>query len=913
MNHEEKHVYSFPFDTVEEALWNEKSKWKIGLGEIWNSKREGLENQNMDKFEKTFFLSKDWEERKIFICLEAVPADFSIWVNEKNVGHSHGSMMPIEYDITQLVCFEADNRLKIEVSDDTKVLPFLKGTFKDVFIYGESEVYIKDYFIRTEFDQSYTNAELRLDVEIRNTRSQQLALQVEVYVTDIEIEEKEDYLMECKLVALDERSTSVSLEAQVKKPTKWSCENPFLYTGLIVLKNHRGGVVEVKRFRFGFRTIEIKDSLLLLNGQAILLKGIRRFDFDPNTGIGISRERYEEDIKLLKKNNINAVSTSHLPCSPIFYEFCDKYGIYVMDEVYEEDSVSEEERFEHLERVAALIKRDRNHPCVLVWSLGQEEDFDSTLEVKSLALSYDSTRPIHFESNNLFGLSDFISQPDADRDYLDDIGLEWEKYNKPAFLTSFAPVNENGLGNLKMYIDVFEKYPNWCGGFLHEFADQAYKNNSKNYRWSMNGSIPELSGILLPDRTLHPSAHEVKKVYQNIEVREVDLLEDMIQIINKNHFTDLKHVYCLWEVLEDGEVLRRGVLDEIDVPAKESLILRLPIESYSKMEGAEYHLNLTFCLKEDTGWGNLDDIIGWEQLILPTVPRKIEKKSSEKEVNYQNRKIKVEVFGDDFSIRISKLTGDVTSIVYGQRELLVSPLRLNFYRVATDNDILHAEEHKRIRILPEVDWKKVNESYKVKDVTIEHRGNEIVVRVLRKIKYMKNDTVTEYTIDGDGNMVVFHQLTPKRNLIKFGTTMDVLNEFCEMTWFGKGFHENYLDRREGAKVGVYSCNIAEFIHAYLRPQENSNRTDVRWFSATNSEGEGLLIEDASKTLLNISAWPYTMKDLDQAQYSWDLRIRDTITINIDYQQKGVGHDRRTSENLFKNNTYQYSYRICRAF
>ncbi|MBC7960269.1 MAG: DUF4981 domain-containing protein, partial [Vallitaleaceae bacterium] len=550
-----------------------------------------------------------------------------------------------------------------------------------------------------------------------------------------------------------------------------------------------------------------------------------------------------------------------------------------------------------------------------------------------------------------FKTSDFFSVPTSNLAWMDAIGnkqiigkkllrpmqkdgeskvktiepLDYE--NKPAFLSAYAPNHENGLGDIKVYMDQFEKYDNWCGGFIYDFVDQAIRRKIDGQeQWLYGGDFGEAktsgylcaTGMVASDRSLHPAAHEIKKIYQNYEIQGGDLENFHVTFSKKSPFDDPNLYGVRWELLEDGETLQRGEQDLLVFEDCKSQTVALEVDGVDKIDGAEYHLNMSMHLKQPTLWGEEDHVVAWEQLKMTHQKRPHTKHVSSKELAIHDRKIKTEITGDGFSIMISKLTGDITSIVYDKKEYILAPLKLNFYRVPTDNDLETQREYKR-KYKTRINWKKVSESYQVQKVSIENLKSEVIIQVHRKVKYIKKSLITEYVIDGSGNLFVSHQMTPKRNLMKFGTSMDISDEFSTLSWFGKGLQENYCDRQSGAKVGVYSCHVNDYVHNYLRPQENSNRTDIRWFSATTEGGEGLYFEDVEGTLLNMSAWPYTLKNLEEADHIHALRPKNTITLNIDYKQKGVGSEDENGaglsdeHKLLKNRQYKYGYKICRAY
>lgn len=907
-------------------------------------------------YRRSIRIPENWQGRTIYIRFGAVKSAFYLWVNGKQVGYSQGSMTPAEFEISQYLRVGEKNSISVEVyryCDGTYLEDqntwFLSGIFRDVYMYAEPALMLRDYFLTCDFDEDYLDAFLKTEVVIDNKAEEDVAITVEIQIAE-KLEELGNLCIGVgKMNAKSGQTTTIVIESPVTAPKKWNAETPFLYQIAILMKDSAGRIIGGKREEFGFRKVEVQENRLLVNGRVILLKGINRHDFDPFTGYYVSKERYESDIKILKQNNINAIRTSNYPNDNYFYELCDRYGLYVMDEA-EVESASLHDYYlpcqnpmwqdAVVDRMTRMVKRDRNHPSVIIWSLGSGIGYgDNIYEMKKNALIYDRSRPFHYEGDIEMRASDFLTKSFVSLAFVDVVGqgqefyeektkktyLKCEYESKPAILAAFAPAQENGLGSLGKYVKKFEMYPNWCGGFIYDFSDKGiYKQEDGEEKYLYGGDFGEekssaylcASGITSSDRQLHPSAYEVKKAYQGITASLVrDEIDDFqLDIINKNSFEDLSAYYINWELLEDGEIMQTGDILGLSILPGDSEVIRLKINEFEKIKGAEYHLNVNIKRKEDCFYAEKDFVVGWEQFELKQNPFKKSRQQSQKPLTVHDRKIKTEVVGEDFSVRISKLTGDITSLIYEDKEYLLSPLKLNFWRVATDTDLAVEKKRRFKRFSP--DWKKASENYKVISSSIENHRTEVVIKVMRKVMYMKELMESDYIIDGNGNIYVCHRLLPKKDMIRFGTSMDISDEYCNISWFGRGMHENYSDRLAGSKVGVYQCHIDEYTHDYLRPQENSNRSDIRWFLATSEHGDGLHVEDSEGTLLNISAWPYSQEDLEEASHAHAMRKKNKITMNIDYKQQGVGLDEENVEialKLKKNIEYKYGYKITRAY
>lgn len=906
-------------------------------------------------YKRTFTIEPEYmDDRQVYLHFGGVKTAFYVWINEEKVGYSVGSMTPAEFDISSYLK-AGENTISVEVYRyaagsylENQDIWYLSGIFREVYLYSEPKAHIYDYYANCHIEETCM---FSLDVEVFNANEYEVPMQVEVEVYDREGGLVHDF--DARIVARHGEYRRIKLETQLDDIYMWTAETPYLYTIVMVLKYGDGKVAQVKSFRYGFREISIHNGSLMVNQKAILLKGINRHDFCPKSGYTLSREQYEEDIKIIKSCNINAIRTSHYPNDPYLYELCDEYGLYVIDEAnVESHSVSHKNvpgsdpvwTKAVLDRMMRMVERDKNHPSVIMWSMGNDAGFgENFLVMKKVALKSDSSRPFHYEKDKLMHASDVLTKQFASLDFVDAIGqhedIRYKGINKlrakkrqevdyiseiykekPAMLCAFAPVSENGMGLLDEYLERFEKYDNWCGGFIWDFVDQAILwDDGKDKRWLYGGDFDEkitsghecLHGIVFADRTLHPTAYEVRKVYQPARIDEIDISEQRFRITNKYLFKDLSEYYIHWELIEDGETVQEGRLEDVTIEPGASAEITVPLDSFERILGAEYHINVNLRHKEAVFYNEIDAIVAWEQFKLPFEIIKTDRQIVESDVTVYEKKIKVEVIGEGFEVRISKLTGDITSIVYDGKEYLMSPLKLNFHRALTDHDLLSDRANKKF-------WKKASETYKLKKVLIDDQKTEVTIEVHRKVKGIRGLVYTKYVIDGGGNIEIYNQMTPKRDVIKVGTTLDLHHEYQHISWYGKGYHEHYDDREKAAKVGVYDCHISEFVHDYVRPQENSNRTEIRWLTFTTKEGEGLMFEEAGDSRLNVSAWPYTLEDLDDAAHIHELKTRETVTVNLDYKQQGVAsyHPKRReldSYKLKKNRSYEYTYKISKVY
>ncbi|MCJ7648152.1 MAG: DUF4981 domain-containing protein, partial [Candidatus Lokiarchaeota archaeon] len=637
----------------------------------------------------------------------------------------------------------------------------------------------------------------------------------------------------------------LNLEETIKNPKKWNGEIPYLYDLVLELKDDLGNVIEVEQCKFGFRQVEIgSDAGLYLNGKPILLKGVNRHEHDPDNGRAISLEWMLKDIELLKRNNINTVRTSHYPNHPKWYELCDKYGIYIMDECNLEShglrdvlpASLPEWTDACVDRMVSMVERDKNHPCIIIWSLGNEAGMgDNFKKMKQAALQIDSTRPIHYEGDLKQEVSDMISNMYLSPKQLAGY-IKRKKYGsfgashrlpdgvvKPYVLCEYAHAMGNSLGNFQKFMDVFEKYPNAIGGFIWDFIDQGLrkkKDNGEEY-WAYGGDYGDepndrnfcINGIVMPDRKPNPALHEVKKVYQYIKVHSIDLQKGTFKIQNKYSFKNLSFVNLTWILTENGVKIQDGNIDTINVPPGEYLDIKIPFQAPILASNAEYHLMITFKLSEDLNWAKKEHVVAWDQFEINfDVAKRSELKVEEID------KIKIDEFedcyvakGENFNVRIGKTTGAIEHYSYDNIDLITSPLLPNLWRALTDNDkgIIDFGNGGNFSSV-DMDWKDANKNRYVSEISMKKLSPQ-VIRIEVESVLFKNEEPLEtiYTIYGNGDIIVQNTFTPHKDIVKFGMQGGIPKQFNKMTWYGRGPHETMLDRKTGAAVGVYSGKIED--------------------------------------------------------------------------------------------------------
>jgi beta-galactosidase len=645
-----------------------------------------------------------------------------------------------------------------------------------------------------------------------------------------------------------------------------------------------------------------------------------------------------QDIKLLKTHNLNAVRTSHYPDDPTWYDLCDEYGIYLIDEANLEThgvggyfSNVPEWNTAFMERAIRLVERDKNHPSVIIWSLGNESGCGPNHQAMAEWMHYyDPTRPVHYEG---------AAAKPHDPMYVDMISRMYARIpeiirlatdpddNRPMVLCEYAHAMGNSVGNLKEYWDAIRSHKRLIGGFIWDWADQGLRKTDTNGKefWAYGGDYGDnpndgnfcCNGLVQPDRRPNPSLYEVKKVYQRISITPVELTAGTVKIRNEYDFTNLDFVNILWELTEDGKIIQKGKLPKVSLAPGKDKQTNIPFEPFEKANlqpGAEYLLKISFALTDNAPWAEKGHVVAWEQFEAPfDTPRapSVDIAGMPRLKSEETNKA-LKITGKDFELIVGKSSGAIESFKFDGKELIAEPLIPNFWRTPIDNDNGNGMP-RRLGI-----WRQAGQDRKVGKVESEHISPQ-VIRITTKATLAVGENwkyKSTYTVFGSGDIIVVGSIEPgselSAKLPRFGMQMAIPGEFSTMSWYGRGPNESYWDRKTGSAVGLYSGPVEEQFHPYVRPQETGNKTDVRWLALTNKKGAGLLA--VGMPLLSASAWPFTMDDLEKATHINKLPRRKTITVNLDYKQMGVGGDdswgaRTHPEYSLPAKAYSYQFRL----
>ena len=880
-------------------------------------------------YRRSFILPESFEGKEIFINFGAVKAGFFLYVNGKRVGYSQGSMTPAEFDVTDYVK-PGENSVAAEVyryTDGTYLedqdMWFLSGIYRDVYLYAEEKVCVRDFFADTSLSDDYKDGTLELEIKVNNY-GEEADCSLEVAIIDSGKPKK----VAAHSFKAQSGENLFKFSYVEENARLWSAEKPELYQLVIVLKSGKK-ILSAKAVKIGFRKTEIKGNVLYINGQKVIIKGVNRHDFDPDNGWAVPDERYEQDLYLMKRANINAIRTSHYPNREKLYEMCDELGFYVMDEadmeshgVRRKNCPGDNPDFTEAvcDRARRMVLRDRSHACVCFWSLGNEAgDGSNFTREKEAILELDSSRPIHYEGDFDFTKSDFISrmypvegiveklknQQEIKTTPYDNVANALAADNKPVpaevykdhpvIYCEYAHAMENSLGNFREYMDVFEEYDHMCGGFIWDYVDQSIRRYEDGVeKWLYGGDFDEgntsyyfcANGIITADRQPQPSYYEVKKVYSNLEAKDCDAANGKIIVKNKNCFIDSSFAYIDWSLTVDGAEKAAGRLDSPVIPPLSEQLISLPYDKADYPLG-ELILNVSFVQKEDTPWAEAGYEISRSQIFIRERPFAL-RKPSVGNLKFMQKGKNVKIKGESFEARID--AGSLVSLVYGGRETLAAGLKPDFFRPLTDNDRGY------LNFTPDVSgihylyqWKRSTAQVFASSVKSYATPSGVEVRVKWKAPFTSG-VETTYLFAPDGSVSVKHTaqglFIP---MLKVGVRMALEPELENVTWYGRGPQENYVDRKTGAAVGIYSMNVDALEHRYMRPQENGHRCDVRYLKALDENGSGVIFEALDIPFGFNMAW-YTPEQLDSAKHLYELRKDNFITLSLDAAMRGVGGD-----------------------
>ena len=902
-------------------------------------------------YRRAFEVPARWDGNEIFLRFDGVYSAFYVWVNGAFVGYSEGSRTPAEFRITEQIT-TGTNVLAVQVirwSDgsylESQDFWRISGIDREVSLLARPPTFLRDFSANADLVTGYRDGILDLSVGVANRGLADAgAYEVRYELFDPDGGPVWGEPRELRLDVPSGGEASMGATETIRDVLAWSAETPHLYRLVLSLAGADGRVAEATAVRIGFRRIETADGELLLNGRPIVLRGVNRHEHDPERGHVVDEASMLEDIRLMKLLNINAVRTAHYPNLPRFYELADEYGLYVVDEPNIEShgmgflpevtlAGRPEWRDAHLDRTERMVIRDRNHPSVIIWSLGNEagdgENFDATSE---WIREYDPWRPILYEPAGERDIVDIVAPMYVRPYWLEHYAAS--RSEKPFLLVEYAHAMGNSVGNLADYWEVIDSDPKLVGGFIWDWVDQAIRREDASGRpfWAYGGDIGPpgiptdgnflVNGLVSADRKPHPHAFEVKKVYQPVRIRALHARSGLIEVENRRAFTDLSDLAGSWELTADGAVLAEGTVPPVATPPGASEIVSFDIPETEIEPLMERLLTVRFRTREDAPLVPAGHEVAWEQFFVDVVrPEDIEEEEEEEPAEGEEEVVEEEqeeeepppepppmepvrvresedsitINGRGFTVEFSRALGTLRSFREGARELVRSGPVPNFWRAPTDNDYGNGLPA-RSRV-----WKAAGRppARVLEDVLVREDADRRRVEVESRFSLRSIDAFYTllHEVFGNGTVAVSVRLSGVNEdlpeMPRFGTLLTLPGSLSQVEWYGRGPHENYWDRRTGAAVGRYRAAVSELAHPYVRPQETGTRSDVRWAALTDDAGTGLLVIGLPH--LSLSALPYRISDLDggetKSRTHWaELAPRDEITMALDYRQTGVGGD-----------------------
>ena len=862
---------------------------------------------------QTFVLPKGFENKQVFIHFAGVKSAFYLWLNGHKVGYSQDSMSPAEFNLTPYLR-PGNNQLAVEVyrwSDGSYLedqdMWRLSGIFRDVYLMATPSLHVRDFFLKSSLDASYADALLTAEIKVRNYASTPSASHfAELKVYDSENQEVLTSPLRTEpAVWGGQEEKTLKLQSQIKNPQKWSSEKPNLYKVEILLKTPQAVTVERVYSYFGFRTVGLVDKQLRINGKTLSVKGVNRHEHDPDFGRAVPFSRMLEDVKLIKQNNFNAVRTSHYPSDPRWYELADRYGLYLVDEANLEShgirgklpKSKPEWRDACVDRMRSVVERDKNHPSVIIWSLGNEAGFgDNLREMAAFARSRDDSRPILYEQAFEDPLVDIVSPmyPTLKdlKKYVD------SQPDRPLIMVEYAHAMGNSLGNFKDYWDFIDSEKMLQGGFIWDWVDQGLRRKAADGStyFAYGGDFGDrphdgnfcINGIVDPDRKAHPSLLEAKKVQQPVKLHMTDLKNLVVKVSNNHLFTNLDQFVISWTLRKQGKEFLTGTYGTL--PLGPGLSKEISFSNLRRWldNKHEFHLTVSLKSKDDSLWAPRNHELAWEQFALtPSLKSKNLNlvKINSKKIEVTESSSAITLKNENFYIAFSKLNCSLEQYKFRNQALISGPIKNNFWRAPVDND-RGFKIHGRMGV-----WKSYTEGAVCQKIQASEDKDKVVVRAVfidQEHEVAKTSHVYRIAPNGVISLsLAFEPLSDDlADLPRLGLSFKMDKKFNQVSWFGRGPHESYIDRKESTQVGYFKSDLGGQVHQYLRPQENGNKLDLRWLGLLDEKGHGLLVQADQK--FGASIQPYSIAQLEAAPYYHKLPQWGAVHVNIDAKQMGVG-------------------------
>lgn len=889
----------------------------VNIGYPWRNQYKNnpphvpTEKNHVGSYRREFVIPADWSGKDIVAHFGAVSSNMYLWVNGKFVGYSEDSKLEAEFDLTPYVKPGQKNLIAFQIFrwcdgsyfEDQDFFRYT-GVARDCYLYARNKKRIDDIRVVPDLDAEYKSGSLTVNLSLKGNAAVSLEL----------LDAANKTVATAEVKGAGKQSSVI----RVDNPNKWTAETPYLYTLRATLKEG-GKVTEVVPLKVGFRKIELKNSQLLVNGQPVLIKGADRHEMDPDGGYVVSRERMIQDIQIMKKFNLNAVRTCHYPDDSFWYDLCDKYGIYVVAEAnleshgmgYEEATLAKVPSFKktHLERNQRNVQRNYNHPSIIFWSLGNEAGYGSNFEAAyDWVKKEDPSRAVQYERSGYEGKTDihcpmYLNYKDCIK-YCED-----DSKTKPLIQCEYAHAMGNSEGGFKEYWDLVRKYPKYQGGFIWDFVDQSCRWTGKNGKmiYAYGGDFNRFdasdnnfcdNGLISPDRVPNPHMYEVGYFYQNIWTTSADLKAGELNVYNENFFRDLSAYALEWEVMKNGTVVRTGRVENLNVAPQQTAKIKLDLGKTCAC--SEWLLNVRYVQKQREGLIPAGHIVAKDQLVLNEYKAPAMALQNVTDMNIQTALPRIDdansqcvmIEGESFNIQFAKADGFMDKYMVDGLDMIKEGAKLtpNFWRAPTDNDFGAGLQQKYAV------WK--NPKFKLASLKSEMKDGLAVVSAEYEMPSVSAGTKLQltYEINNRGAVKVNQKLVAEKgakvsNIFRFGMQMVMPKSFENISYYGRGPVENYIDRKWATELGVYNQTVTDQFYAYIRPQENGNKTDIRWWKQLNEAGRGL--QFVAEAPFSASALHYTIESLDSGwekkqEHSNEVEPADLTNFLIDKVQMGLG-------------------------
>ncbi len=940
---------------------------------------------------RTFRVPQEWKGGRVVLHFGGVYSGYQVWLNGREAGYSEDSCLPGEFDVTDLLC-EGENTLAVRVfkwTDGSYLEDAdhwrMAGIHREVLLMWEPAVSISDFGVRTVLDAEYRDAQLwvrpavnvvkgasakdwKIEGSLYDPSGVQVGSTMSIYVDEVLTEKyPQRDNVHYPLMSMD-----------VSEPLKWTAETPHLYTLVLAMTDAEGGLVEARSCKVGFRDVRIDGHKLLVNGVPVKLYGVNRHDHSEYGGKTVTREEIELDVRLMKQYNFNSVRCSHYPNDPYFYDLCDRYGLYVIDEANLETHgvgglLSNDPAWvtSFMERVTRMAMRDRNHPSVIIWSLGNESGTGPNHAAMSGWIKdFDPTRPVHYEGaqgdpehplykprkrrskivftsemqkvdktagapKSLPEIRQSYANPD-DKSFVDLISRMYPRVetlekmamdttlDRPVLMCEYAHSMGNSTGGMKDYWDLIRSHECLLGGHIWDWKDQGLSRVDSNgiRNWGYGGDYERptdhndgnflINGVVFPDGTPKPAMHVCKYVYQPVEFTSDDPDSYLVRVLNRNFHAPTSMYTFRWEVKDEGGILQEGSLEVPVLQPGCSAEVHVPVRNFVRKPGVTYMLNLYACEAASRPYAEQGFVNSSEQFLLSSLPVEPDRITGKCPSVSESSEAYLVTAGN-VKVTIDKTTGYLGGYEVGDRQLIIKPFAPNFWRAEIDNDWRGWKPSHYLAF-----WKTASEQMEENTTSsYTYEGNVATVSVVKEIKY-KVVLELKYSVAPDGSLEVSYDICISDGVLeplRIGLQGQVSSAIGNVTWFGRGPYETYSDRKDGVFFGKWSSDVEEMMTRYVVPQENGNRTDVRWIVLADRKGRGIKI--TAEEFLNFSVWNTTQESLDAAKHIGEPEILDgAFVLNVDHVQNGVGGTdswtnaaRPSDQYRLLEKQYHYSFRI----